>query len=150
MMRGFKKLAKTAQKESKIYFPSPVSALTSVGGIPLWHMTVVEPISATRSSIRQTLYTARPDMQVSGIEQVISKLDTEFNATVKRLEAQFQDIVAAKETIALSPSQEELRLLIHNHVQKEREAGKKITPALPLQISSEVNSSSCGIAERCE
>lgn len=134
--------------QSTVYFPSPVSSLASIGGTSLWHMTVVEPISATRCSIRRTLYTTKPDVQGSNHESQVTELEAEFYAMVKQLETQFQEIVETKETIALSPSQEELQQLIQTHLRKEREAGRKVTPALPLQISSEVNGSNCGIAER--
>jgi hypothetical protein len=147
---GWRRMSWAVPGESKLYFPSSVSALTSIAGLPLWHMTVVEPISATRSSIRRTLYSSQTNVQLPGIEETIAKLKDEFTLTVKRLETEFQSIGIADECIALSPSQEELRVLIQGHVRKEREAGKKITPALPLQIASEVNSSDCGIAEKCE
>lgn len=148
LLERIKKLTGTASKESTIYFPSSVSALTSVGGLPLWHMTVVEPISATRSSIRRTLYATKPNTQIPSVDTITSELETEFNNMVKKLETQFHEISSGTESLSLSTSQEELREQIHSHVKKEREAGKRITPALPLQISSEVNGSNCGIAER--
>jgi dsDNA-binding SOS-regulon protein len=108
-------------------------------------MTVVEPLSATRCSIRRTLYTTKPEAKVS---DQMADLEKEFYSMVRQLEDQFKQIRTDEKGVMLSPAHDELQMLIQTHLRKEREAGRKIKPALPLQISREVNGSDCGIAEK--
>jgi hypothetical protein len=92
------------------------------------------------------LYTTRPKAKVNA-DQVLG-LERVFYGLVKQLKDQFEEIRKSEESVQLSKAQEDLRNLIESHLKKEREAGQKIRPALPLQILTEVNSSNCGIAEK--
>lgn len=140
----------SSPKHTAVYFPSAVSALTAIGGTNLWHMTVAEPISATRCSIRRTLYTTGTKATDRHSQSQVAELENEFYDMVKQLEAQFKDISSGRLTLPMGPTQDELSISIQNHMRKERETGKKIFPARPLEISSEIDGANCGVAERCE
>lgn len=149
-MRNLKRFSHVIPRQSAVYFPSSVSSVTAVGSTSLWYMTVVEPITASRCSIRRTLYTTRPEVPFAKITNRVALLEAEFNELVKRLESRYQDIIKAETPVVLSPSQNALRDAIKNHVKNERAMGRKISPALPLEIAGRVNSTKCDIAEKCE
>ena len=148
LLTALRKLSKTTSKESAVYFPSSVSSLTAIGNTSLWYMTVVEPMAANKCSIRRTLYTTRPDLPSSRISKRVSELGKGFKGLVSQLETQYREICELDSPAILTSSQEQLRKAIQFHVRNERAMGRKISPALPLEIAGEVNSSKCGIAEK--
>lgn len=150
VLQALLKLTHLTPKERVVYCPSPISSLATVGNTNFWHMTVIEPISAQRCSFRRTLYTTQTAHSSTNSTAQISSLEADFRALSEQLEQQYRDILAGTDSIVLSSSQEDLRRAVQEHSRKERRSGRRISPARPLEIASEVNSSSCGVAEKCK
>jgi hypothetical protein len=150
VLQALKRLTHLAAKESAVYCPSPISSLGTVGSTTFWHMTVVEPVSAQRCSFRRTLYTTKSAHDRTDSAAQVARLEAEFIELTQQLEQQYGHILESDGSIVLSTIQEDLRHAIQEHLRKERRSGQKISPAQPLEIASEVNSTDCGIAEKCE
>ncbi|RDI80438.1 hypothetical protein Vi05172_g9583 [Venturia inaequalis] len=136
--------------------PSPISALRSIPGTNLWFMTVVEPLSATRSSLRRTLYCTHPNpsstLTLTTNQTLINAVGKDFKSDLQTL---IQSQIAMTTTTTanntpiclnktITPSQTHLLDQIEEHLRRERKAGTKIFPAAQLVADEEGS----GVAEK--
>ncbi|QDS72416.1 hypothetical protein FKW77_009061 [Venturia effusa] len=134
--------------------PSSISALRAIPGTDLWFMTVVEPLSATRSSIRRTLYTSQPASKKATDQKLIDDVRDDFEADLQSLNHKQTQLTTLLTSTAgddiMTPFQ--LRLLdqIEAHLKQERKAGTQIFPAAQTVPDKDGNSSTGGVAERCK
>ncbi|KAE9962327.1 hypothetical protein BLS_000494 [Venturia inaequalis] len=138
--------------------PSPISALRSIPGTNLWFMTVVEPLSATRSSLRRTLYCTHPNpsstltLTTNQNQTLLNAVGKDFNSDLETL---IQSQIAMTTTTTanntpiglsktITPSQTHLLERIEEHLRRERKAGTQIFPAAQLVADGEGS----GVAEK--
>lgn len=107
-------------------------------------MTVVEPLSATRSSLRRTLYSTAASSKPPTGQKLIDDIHNDFKADLQALNQQFCNITASSK---ITPSQTRLLEKIEAHIKQERKAGTQIFPAVP---GKDENSSASGVAEKCK
>ncbi|TLD32194.1 ISP domain-containing protein [Venturia nashicola] len=132
--------------------PSSISALRSIPGTNLWCMTVVEPLSATRSSLRRTLYSTTPTDKHCISRKLIDDVHNDFRADLQSLIQKQIDVTASTSSVELNttmtPSQTRLLEQIEAHLKRERKAGTQIFPAAQSTADKDGNSSASGVAER--
>lgn len=113
-------------------------------------MTVVEPLSATRSALRRTLYSAKPGSKTSADQRIIDDVHNDFKSDLQTLNQKYIDIVtpttSASVDTNITPSQTRLLEQIEAHLKQERKAGTQIFPA----AQPDGNSSTGGVADRCK
>jgi hypothetical protein len=120
-----------------------MTTLRRVPGKSLWIMTIVEPVSATQTSIRCDVYSSKPAAKTPGLE----KIKEEFESNIKTLEQQFSAISTdtLTQTISAMPdSQHKILRQLENHSKLERKTGAQIFPAAD-EMSKGTN---CGVAEK--
>lgn len=134
--------------------PSSISALRSIPGTNLWFMTVVEPLSATRSSLRRTLYTTDPTSKPNISQNLIDDVNNDFKADLQTLIKNQIDITTSANSSGsdqtMTASQIHLLEQIETHLKQERKAGIQIFPAAQPVPDQDGNSSASGVAERCK
>jgi hypothetical protein len=134
--------------------PSSLSALRSIPGTNLWFMTVVEPLSATRSSLRRTLYSTQPASKQSVDQKLIDDVHNDFKTDLQSLNQKYCDVTTssalARTVNTMTPSQTRLLEQIEAHLKQERKVGTQIFPASQAVPDKDGNSSTDGVAERCE
>lgn len=137
--------------------PSSISALRSIPGTNVWFMTVVEPLSATRSSLRRTLYSTQPATKNLINQKLIDDVHNDFKSDLKFLNQKYIDITSQSTSTAsivgeksMTHSQTHLLEQIEAHLRQERKAGTQIFPAAQPAADKDGNSSVGGVAERCK
>jgi len=127
---------------------SLISAVRSFSNNSYWSMTVVEPISATRCSIRCTLYTTKTNTKQAVNNTLVEGIHARFESTAKRLEKNHSLIMKLEVGGAgMTKTQQHILKQLEEHIKLERKAGAEILPA--AQHGSGKSSSS-GVAERCK
>ena len=142
------------RKQQATCQPSSISALRSIPGTNLWFMTVVEPLSATRSSLRRTLYSTQAASIPFADQKLIDDVHNDFKSDLRALNQRFSDLTtsgdAASTSNSMTPAQTRLLQQIEAHLKQERKAGTQIFPAAQPVPDKDGNSSTSGVAERCK
>jgi hypothetical protein len=116
-------------------------------------MTVVEPLSATRSSIRRTLYSTQQANTPTVNQKLIDDVHSDFKADLQTLNQRYRDITTSSDPTqavdSMIPSQTRLLEQIQAHLKQERKAGTQIFPAAQPAPDIDGNISAGGVAERC-
>jgi len=113
-------------------------------------MTVVEPLSATQSSIRCTLYSTQANGTTPPDTKLIDQLHREFKDYVRILEQQASNFTESlnHSIPTVGSSQRNLIRQLEDHVKQERQAGAEIFPAAQNVSSDSSGNAGCGVAER--
>lgn len=119
-------------------------------------MTVVEPLSATRSSLRRTLYSTQPTTKDPINQKLIDDVHNDFKSDLHSLNQKHIEITTSIFTTSIvreksmTPSQTHLLEQIEAHLRQERKAGTQIFPAAQPAADKDGNSSAGGVAEKCK
>ena len=111
-------------------------------------MTVVEPISATRCSIRCTLYTTKTTTKQVVNNTLVECIHAGFESEAEALEQKYSLITetGAGEPV-MTRTQQDILKQLEEHMKLERKAGTEILPAAQHELGK---SGSYGVAERCK
>lgn len=128
----------------------PLTTLRRIPSTPFWTMTILEPSSATSTSVRCEVYSAKPKIDPNRYSINLAQMEEDFKSHIQALELDFSDISSNDETpmnTIISPAQHQILKQLESHTKMERKSGEEIFPAV-LPVSK--TSPSCGVAERRE
>ncbi|KAF2429286.1 ISP domain-containing protein [Tothia fuscella] len=126
---------------------SPFTTIRRVANTSFWTMTVVEPISATETTIRCDLYSTVADAKPQYVIDP-KKFEHHLMTCVQAWECEFASIVSdgqAPSSIKIWAAQHDILRQLESHTKMERKSGGEIFPAV---LTDNKTSLSCGVAER--
>jgi hypothetical protein len=133
---------KTSDNSLQIF---PMTTLRRVPGQSLWSMTMVEPISATQTSVRCEVYSSKPNDRIVALEA----MKEDFEQTIKKLEEAFSTLstnTSIYTRTAMPETQHKILKQLEDHTKLERKSGTEIFPAADEMSKG----TSCGVAEKRE
>jgi hypothetical protein len=131
---------KTSDTSLQIF---PITTLRRIPGTCLWTLTVVEPMSATQTSVRCDVYSSKPKEKVTGLDGI----KTEFELGIKKLEENFSTLCAdasPQTRIVMRDAQHKILQQLEHHTKLERKTGTEIFPAADEMAKG----NGCGVAEK--
>jgi hypothetical protein len=122
-----------------------MTTVRRVSGQSLWSMTMVEPVSATQTSVRCDVYSSKSNDNTIAL----TTMKEDFEKSIKKLEEDFLSIsteTSIHTKTAMPDTQHKILRQLADHTKLERKTGTEIFPATD-EISK---GTSCGVAEKRE
>ncbi|RFN46499.1 hypothetical protein FIE12Z_9259 [Fusarium flagelliforme] len=108
----------------------PLTVVHTASGSNYWYQITYNPISATKTSVRCDLYSAKSSGSPQLDQTTRENLEQEVKQRIQALEAEHKKVTAfGYDAVSTSQYQEKIASVVESHIKQERLQGCEIRPA---------------------
>ncbi|KAF4332211.1 dioxygenase subunit alpha yeaW [Fusarium beomiforme] len=108
----------------------PLTVVHTVSGSNCWYQLTYNPISATKTSVRCDVYSAKSSGSPQLDKTTRENLEQEVKQRIQGLEAEHKKVTTfGYDVVSTSHYQEKIASVVENHIKQERLRGCEIKPA---------------------